>query len=868
MASDDQRPGAVPGGPGRRTVIAALGATALTEALRTGAAPPAAAAPGPALPAPVAHWAFEEGRGSTAADSSGHGRTLTLRGGAAWGDGHTGHGLALAGRACATATGPAVDTEHGFTLTARVRLTATDGFRTAVALDGAAVSACYLQLRDDTRAFAFTRLPRDAADANGAAVIAGAGFAPEAGRWYHLAGVADAAAGVLRLYVDGVLEGEVPAPGGWRATGATTVGRGLFGGAEADHFQGGIDDVRCYDTALSGAQIARLAGVPERDTTPLLTIDARRPGPTVPPRLGGIFFEDINHSGEGGLYAELVNNRSFMADPRTPLHWSALGGATIALDPTAPLNEALTRSLRITVRGPGSGTANDGYWGIPVRPATTYRASYYAKADGRTGPLTLALTGTDGTVHARAAAPAPGRDWRRYDLTLRTPPTAPRTTDARLTLTTAGTTGTTGTLWLSQVSLFPPTHRDRPNGLRPDLMAALAALRPAFLRFPGGNYLEGNVIADRFDWKQTIGPVERRPGHRNSAWGYWSTDGLGLPEYLQMAEDLDCEPVLCVYAGYSLKGEHVTGEALRPFVQDALDQVEYITGPATSPWGARRAADGHPAPHPLRYVEIGNEDWFDTSGSYEERYAAFHDALTRAYPHLKLIATTPVRSRPYDLIDEHYYRSPAAFAAGSHLYDRRDRATPKVFVGEWAAQEGRPTPNLRAALGDAAWLTGIVRNSDHVVMECYAPLFSHVRDNTWATNLIAYDGLTSYHSPSSYAQQLLRTHRGDTVLPTGARALPGLSTVTTRDHRTGRLYLAVVNTGGAPRTTPVRIDGVRTIGPAGRAEILSGPGPEATNTLSDPTAVVPRSVPVNGLGTRFTYTFPAYSVTVLRLYGG
>lgn len=583
MASDDQRPGAVPGGPGRRTVIAALGATALTEALRTGAAPPAAAEPGPALPAPAAHWTFEEGRGTTAADSSGHGRTLTLRGGAAWGDGHTGHGLALAGRACATAAGPAVDTAHGFTLTARVRLTATDGFHTAVALDGTAVSACYLQLRDDTRAFAFTRLPRDAADANGAAVIAGAGFAPEAGRWYHLAGVADAAAGLLRLYVDGVLEGEVPAPGGWRATGATTVGRGLFGGAEADHFQGGIDDVRCYDTALSGAQIARLAGVPERDTTPLLTIDARRPGPTVPSRLGGIFFEDINHSGEGGLYAELVSNRSFMADPRAPLHWSALGGATIALDPTAPLNEALTRSLRITVRGPGSGAANDGYWGIPVRPATTYRASYFAKADGHTGPLTLALTGTDGTVYARTAAPAPGRDWRRYDLTLRTPPTAPATMEARLTVTTAGTTGTTGTLWLTQVSLFPPTYRNRPNGLRPDLMAALAALRPAFLRFPGGNYLEGNVIADRFDWKKTIGPVERRPGHRNSAWGYWSTDGLGLPEYLQMAEDLDCEPVLCVYAGYSLKGEHVTGEALRPFVQDALDQIEYITGPATSP---------------------------------------------------------------------------------------------------------------------------------------------------------------------------------------------------------------------------------------------------------------------------------------------
>ncbi|MBD0741283.1 alpha-L-arabinofuranosidase [Streptomyces sp. CBMA152] len=624
-----------------------------------------------------------------------------------------------------------------------------------------------------------------------------------------------------------------------------------------------MDDVQVFDIALTADQAAALAGVPVEDTRPLLTVDTTRPGPVVSPELGGIFFEDINHSGEGGLYAELVNNRSFMA-AATPLHWSAVGSATLAIDPAQPLNQALTQSLRVNASAAGAGVANEGFWGIPVRPNTTYRASLYAKSPGTSGKLTVSIVGNDGTVHATATTGTLTTAWRKHELTLTTGPNAPTTVDARLTVTVTAP----GTLWLSQVSLFPPTYKNRPGGLRVDLMEKLAALKPAFLRFPGGNYLEGNVIADRFDWKKTIGPPEQRPGHHNSAWGYWSTDGLGLSEYLQMTEDLGCVPLLCVYAGYSLGGEHVTGDALQPFIQDALDQIEYITGPATSTWGARRAADGHPKPFPLTYVEIGNEDWFERSGSYEQRYAAFHDAIKSRYPALKLIATTPVASRPYDLIDEHYYLSPAAFQAASHKYDQRDRGGPKVFVGEWAAQEGRPTPDLNAALGDASWLVGLIRNSDQVLMESYAPLFSHVRDNTWATNLIAYDGLTSYNSPSYYAQQLLRTRRGSVVLPTSVRALPGLNVVTTHDPATHRVYLAVINTSDTARTTVVRLQGVARTAPTGAVTVLSATDKTATNTLTNPEAVTPHRRPVGGLTPAFRATFAAYSVTVLEVTAG
>jgi len=861
----------------RRTVLTALGAASLAgtfaaaapalAAEHTGTAADATAAD---LPAAAAHWTFDEGSGTLAADASGNTRTATLQDAAAWGAGKIGdHSLSLTAGGNATATGPALDTSKAFTVAAWVNLSQLGGYQTAVSIDGKVVSAFYLGLRDDTGTFAFARL---ASDATQGAAVAAAASAPTTGTWTHLVGVSDPSAGVTRLYVNGVLEGETDYPQGWAGTGDTAIGRALYGGGHVDQWHGLIDDVWMFPTALTSDQVATLAGVPVESTTPLLSVDVAHPAHAVSPILPGLMFEDINHSGEGGIYAELVQNRSMMASDTSPVHWSAVGGTTLTLDTTTPLNDVLTRSLKVelpsgTGAGKRAGVANDGFWGIPVRPRTTYTARLFAKASRRIGPLTVAIESADGaTVYASARVAHVGTAFRDrpFELTLRTGSRTPVVGDAVLTVTTDDPSAAGATLWLQHVSLFPPTYNDRPNGLRIDLMEKLVALKPKFLRFPGGNFLEGNTIATRFNWKNTIGPVWERPGHMDDAWGYWSTDGLGLLEYLQWVEDMHAQPVLAVFAGYTLKGEHVTGDALKPYVQDALDEIEYVTGPVTSTWGAKRAADGHPKPFPLEYVEIGNEDWFDSSGSYDARFTAFYDAIKAKYPHLKLIATTTVTSRTPDLIDEHYYLAPSAAQAATHKYDNRDRGSTKVFVGEWAAQEGRPTPDLNAALGDAAWLAGLIRNSDQVLMECYAPLFSHVKNNVWATNLIAYDNLTSYVSPSYWAQYMLTSKLGTTVVPATARALPTVATVATRAGN--RLYLAVVNSGTEKATVPVELKGLaKGVRKNAKATVLTGPSRTTTNTLTEPSTLVPRTTTVTGTAATFTSTLPPLSVTVLEL---
>ncbi|HUB27088.1 MAG TPA: alpha-L-arabinofuranosidase C-terminal domain-containing protein [Tepidisphaeraceae bacterium] len=508
-----------------------------------------------------------------------------------------------------------------------------------------------------------------------------------------------------------------------------------------------------------------------------LTVDVSKPGVAISPTLYGLMTEEINHSYDGGLYAELIRNRIFQDSDQTPVHWSAIGGATVALDTSDPINQtALTRSLRLDAAKASAdqraGVANDGYWGIPVFANTKYTASFYAKGGGGlTGPLTVDIESNDGaTIYATATIPSITTQWRRYSVDLTTTVATPSATN-RLVISTQSP----GQLWLNLVSLMPPTYHDRPNGNRIDLMQKLADMHPAFLRFPGGNYLEGDTIAERFDWKKTIGPLEDRPGHRGP-WGYRSSDGLGLLEFLEWCEDLHMEPILAVYAGYSLHGEKVIDAAgIAPFVQDALDEIEYVTGDASTKWGRQRAADGHPDPFHLTYVEIGNEDNLDHSGSYNVRFPPFFDAIKAKYPQLKIIATGPLHTRTPDLYDDHYYRSSRAMERDVHHYDGYNRNGPKIFVGEWATTEGRPTPNLQAALADAAWLTGLERNSDVVLISCYAPLLVNVNPGAaqWGTNLIGYDALSSFGSPSYYAQKMFSENRGDHVLPVDVAIAPG-----------------------------------------------------------------------------------------------
>ncbi len=532
----------------------------------------------------------------------------------------------------------------------------------------------------------------------------------------------------------------------------------------------GCEGLCVHSLAQSSSQAAPAA---------VIQVDAGNAGHAISPTLYGLMTEEINHSYDGGLYAELIRNRAFKDSAERPVHWSLVteGGAraSITLDRENTANATgLTSSLRLDVQTAGNndndraGVANDGYWGIPAKPDTTYTATLYARAAADFhGPVELSIENREsGSVLAKAEVTGIGTEWERFTTKLVTGPGVQISKNNRLVVSVRSP----GTIWLGYVSLFPPTYKGQPNGFRPDLMKLLAAMHPAFLRFPGGNYLEGNTIAQRFDWKKTIGPVEERPGHW-CCWGYPSSDGMGLLEFLEWCEDLHIEPVLAVYAGYSLRGEHVeTPEALEPFVQDALDEIEYVTGATETKWGAVRAQDGHPQPFHLHYVEIGNEDAFDSSGSYPRRFAAFYRAIKAKYPRLQLISTVGLRGRNApdirpDVIDEHYYRSARDMWNNAHQYDNADRNGPKIFVGEWATMEGTPTPNMNAALGDAAWLTGLERNSDIVVMASYAPLFVNVNSVNWSTDLIGYDAESSFGSPSYYAQAMFAKNRGDVVLP-------------------------------------------------------------------------------------------------------
>jgi alpha-L-arabinofuranosidase len=647
-----------------------------------------------------------------------------------------------------------------------------------------------------------------------------------------------------------------------------------------------------------------------------LTVAADRPGARIDPIFYGLMTEEINFSYDGGLYAELIRNRTFRDDPKNPVNWSVVkrdgGDGAISLEQNPVPGTALTTALKLdlTIAGKGSaGAANEGYWGIPVKPDTSYRLSFWAKGSPAfKGGLTATLESNDGSkVWASADVSRITPEWKKYTATLRTGKLTPSTTN-RLVISSA----TPGTLWLSLVSLFPPTYKNRPNGNRVDIMELLAGMKPAFLRFPGGNYLEGPNFENRFNWKATIGPLEQRPTHM-SPWKYRSSDGLGLLEFLQWAEDLDMEPILGVYAGLHIdNGANIlTGEALKPHVQDALDEIEYVTGAANTTWGARRAKDGHPKPFPLRYVEIGNEDWLNMgTASYDSRFTMFYDAIKARYPNLQIISTMRTQDRNFvhtrtpDLLDDHFYVTIPTALAQAHLYDDYSRTATKIFVGEWATNNPRvgDTPMMAFALGDAAWLTGLERNADVVRMNCYAPLFVNVNPGgrQWAVNLIGYDALTSFGSPSYYVQKMFSTNRGDVVLPATFDPLPKLTleqipqapqpppppgragaaapgrgrgptgpfdslyASATRDDTSGDVILKLVNIQATAQPLRIELQGVKTIRSNAAGEMLIGEL-GAINTVAEPRKVVPKPVTISNAGASFLHELPAHSVSVIRL---
>jgi alpha-L-arabinofuranosidase len=604
---------------------------------------------------------------------------------------------------------------------------------------------------------------------------------------------------------------------------------------------------------------------------PSLSIQVNHPTAKVSPMLYGLMTEEINFSYDGGVYGELVRDRvpgrGFGGLSRWQMVARGSSMASISLDETTGPSKEIPRSIKVAVKGATetapAGVQNEGYWGIPVRPSTTYSGSFWAKTDSAGVPVTVSLVNDlTGVVAAKSTVTGLSGEWKEYSYTLKTG-VVPVSVNNHLQLTIPKS----ATIWFDLVSLFPPTYKNRVHGNRADIMEKLAAMDPKFLRLPGGNYLEGQTIPDRFDWKKTIGPWIDRPTHA-SPWRYRSSDGMGLLEFLEWCEDLKMEPVLAVYAGYSLAQQHVDpGPALEPYVQDALDEIEYVTGGPETKWGAERVKNGHPAPFKLQYVEVGNEDQFDRSGSYDGRFTQFYRAIKQKYPNLLIIATDPVKTIKPDVLDEHFYMSAEKSYSDTHHYDSYDRNGPKIFVGEWATREGDPTPNLQAALADAAWLTGLERNSDLIIMSCYAPLFVNVNAGgmQWSTDLIGYNALSSYGSPSYYAQAMFGTHVGtEIVTSTLSNAGERFYSSVTRDDKTHKLIIKIVNGTSDPKPLSINIDGAK-VKPTGKLITLSGKTPNATNTITEPKAIVPVERPLTVAGSKFQQTFAPYSLNVLEL---
>ncbi len=490
-----------------------------------------------------------------------------------------------------------------------------------------------------------------------------------------------------------------------------------------------------------------------------ITVTADQPAHRIPPTLWGIFFEDINLSADGGIYPELVRNRSF-EDGDKPEYWKftsvGAGRSECAYNSSRPLNAVNRRCLRVKMDGAFK-LANEGFWGMNIVKGEGYTLRLAACGESFSGPLTARLIATDGRELAKADISQISTTWNYQSVEL-----VATGSDSKATLELSASGK--GTLYLDMVSLLPK-RTWKGHGLRPDLAEALDALNPAFLRFPGGCWVEGETRARMYNWKKTIGDVDSRTPLWN-IWGYNATHGLGYHEYLQMAEDLGAAPIFDINCGMSHK-ENVPMSEMDQWVQDALDAIEYANGDTNTFWGAQRAAAGHPAPFNLRHLEIGNENG---GPAYAERWPLFVKAIRAKHPEIKLIANHwlggyPANPKP-DIVDEHFYDTPEWFMRHATHFDKYDRNGPKVFVGEFAVTRNCGLGNLRGAIGEAAFMTGLERNSDHVIMACYAPLLVNLNHRAWNPDLINFDSSGWYGLPGYFVQKMFAENRGDVSLPT------------------------------------------------------------------------------------------------------
>ena len=632
------------------------------------------------------------------------------------------------------------------------------------------------------------------------------------------------------------------------------------------------------------AVLALAAGSALQAQTNELVIQAGKPGAEIQPTMYGLFFEDINYAADRGLYAELVKNRSFEF-PQHFMGWKTFGKVSLKDDGPFERNPHYVRLAYAGHPHKQTGLDNEGFFGIGIKKGAEYRFSVWARvAEGETpAKIRVELADTKSMNEQQAFVAADvtvdSKEWKKYQVILKPEVTNPKAI-LRIFLASRQTVD------LEHISLFPvDTWQGHENGLRKDLVQALADIKPGVFRFPGGCIVEGTDIASRYDWKKSVGMVENRPLNENR-WqytfphrffpDYYQSYGLGFYEFFQLSEEIGAEPLPVLSCGLACQFQNPNMDAhvplcdLESYIQDALDLIEFANGAVDTPWGKIRADMGHPAPFNLKLIGIGNEQW---GKEYPEHLVPFVKAIRKKYPDIKIVGSSgpdsegeqfdylwpEMKSLKADLVDEHFYRPEAWFLSQGARYDNYDRKGPKVFAGEYACHgKGKKWNHFHASLLEAAFMTGLERNADIVHMATYAPLFAHVEGWQWRPDMIWFDNLNSVCTVSYYVQQLFATHKGTNVLSltmnkkpvTGAEGQNGLFASAVCDKNKNEIIVKVVNTSGKKQSLSLIFNGLKKkeVLSGARCIKLSSTGMDKDNTIENPLAIIPQetSLDVNG----------------------
>ncbi len=628
-----------------------------------------------------------------------------------------------------------------------------------------------------------------------------------------------------------------------------------------------------------------------------LTVFADKPVASVAPTMWGVFFEDINFGADGGLYAELVKNRSFEF-PAPMMAWKESRtnyqkGSTLIINKSD--NSTNARFARITINNPEGNysLSNEGFRGIGVHKEKQYDFSIMARAEKPTSiKIKVQLLNHASKVIASSEVENFSSDWKKYSASITTTDTAQK---GKLNLIFEGE----GVIDIDMVSLFPhDTWKNRPGGLRNDLVQKIADLKPGFIRFPGGCIVEGKDLSNRYQWKTTVGDVDDRTlimnrwnvefRHRPAP-DYFQSFGLGFYEYFLLADDLGAEPLPILNCGMACQfnsGEVVAMDELQPYIDDALDLIEFANGDIKTTWGKLRNDMGHPAPFNLKFLGVGNEQW---ESQYVERYKIFEKAILSKYPEIKIVsgsgpspdgelfnyAWKELKHTKAALIDEHYYKPPAWFFNNAGRYDTYERTGPKIFAGEYAAHskenaEAESRNNWESALAEAAFMTGLERNADIVQMCSYAPLFAHVDAWQWRPDLIWFDNLRTVATPNYYVQKLFSTNKGTDVVKilqdgnavTGKDSLYASSVI---DKKTNELIIKLVNSSSATQTVELNLTGIKLAKKNSILLQLSGNDLYSYNKLDELDKLAPVEKTFPAKTNKFNHQLLPYSVYVFKI---